>query len=100
MLAWKPLRNLRDNAHGSGTVYRMMRPLRLELAGALYHVTSRGDRGGTVYRGDTDRLTSLKVLALVCERHHFGVHGFCQMGNHYHLLVETLKANLSQACAN
>jgi hypothetical protein len=27
----------------------MARPLRLEFAGALYHVTSRGDRRETIY---------------------------------------------------
>ncbi|KAB8061115.1 transposase [Janthinobacterium violaceinigrum] len=74
----------------------MTRPLRLEFAGALYHVTSRGDRRRAIYRDDTDRLAWQKVLALVCERHHFVVYSFCQMGNHYHLLVETVEANLSQ----
>ncbi|MGK5061001.1 transposase [Janthinobacterium sp. LB3P112] len=74
----------------------MTRPLRLEFAGALYHVTSRGDRRGAIYRDDTDRLAWQEVLELVCERHHFVVHSFCQMSNHYHLLVETVEANLSQ----
>ncbi|MGK5060468.1 transposase [Janthinobacterium sp. LB2P49] len=92
----KPLRNLSANAHSSGIVYRMTRPLRLEFAGALYHVTSRGDRRGAIYRDDADRLAWQEVLELVCERHHFVVHSFCQMSNHYHLLVETVEANLSQ----
>ena len=92
----KPLRNLGANAYGSDNVYRMTRPLRLEFPGALYHVTSRGDRRGAIYRDDTDRLAWQKVLVLVCERHHFVVHSFCQMSNHYHLLVETVEANLSQ----
>ena len=74
----------------------MTRPLRLEFAGALYHVTSRGDRRGAIYRDDTDRPAWQEVLALVCERYHFVVHSFCQMSNHYHLLVETVEANLSQ----
>ncbi|MNM39927.1 Transposase IS200 like protein [compost metagenome] len=74
----------------------MTRPLRLEFSGALYHVTSRGDRRGAIYRDDTDRLAWQKVLEHVCERHHFIVHSFCQMSNHYHLLVETVEANLSQ----
>ncbi|MBB5610985.1 MULTISPECIES: transposase [unclassified Janthinobacterium] len=74
----------------------MTRPLRLEFAGALYHITSRGDRCGTIYRDVADRLAWLDLLALVCERHHFVVHSFCQMSNHYHLLVETAEANLSQ----
>ena len=74
----------------------MTRPLRLEFAGALYHVTSRGDRRSAIYRDDTDRLVWQEVLAMVCERHHFVVHSFCQMDNHYHLLIETVEANLSQ----
>jgi len=32
----------------------MSRPLRLRLAGGLYHVTSRGDRREDIYRGDAD----------------------------------------------
>ncbi|WP_257218132.1 transposase [Janthinobacterium sp. BJB304] len=33
---------------------------------------------------------------MVCKRHHFVVHNFFQMTNHYHLLVEMVEANLSQ----
>nr|WP_251373992.1 transposase [Janthinobacterium sp. JC611] len=90
------MRNLSADVYSSGIVYRMTRPLRLEFVGALYHVTSRGARRGAIYRDDTDRLAWQEVLALVCERHHFIVHSFCQMTNHYHLLVETVEANLSQ----
>nr|WP_314608006.1 transposase [uncultured Janthinobacterium sp.] len=92
----KPVRNLSANARSSGTVYRMTRSLRLEFAGALYHITSRGDRRGTIYRDDTDRLVWQEILALPCEQYHFVVHSFCQMSNHYHLLVETVDANLLQ----
>ena len=74
----------------------MTRPLRLEFAGALYHVTARGDRRKAIYRDDTDRTAWLHVLGMVCQRHCFVVHGFCQMTNHYHLLLETAEANLSQ----
>jgi putative transposase len=81
----------------SRTVSGMTRPLRLEFPGALYHVTSRGNRRNTIYQNDADRLAWLKLLAHVCERHNCVVHSYCQMGNHYHLLFETLEANLSQA---
>lgn len=74
----------------------MARPLRLEFAGALYHVTSRGDRRALIYLDDTDRAFWMQVLADVCARFHFVVHSFCQMGNHYHLLLETEQANLSR----
>ena len=34
----------------------MARPLRLEYAGALYHVTARGDRREDIFFGDEDRI--------------------------------------------
>ena len=74
----------------------MARPLRLELAGALYHVTSRGDGREDIYRSDDDRLAWLDTLAQVCERFNWVCHAYCQMDNHYHLVVETPEANLSK----
>ena len=73
----------------------MSRPLRLELAGGLYHVTSRGDGREDIYLDDSDRLAWLDVLAKCCERFNWVVHAWCQMSNHYHLLIETPEANLS-----
>ena len=53
----------------------MARPLRIEFAGALYHVTSRGDRRGAIYEDDEDREAFLGVLAEVVERFNWiGVH--------------------------
>lgn len=40
----------------------MARPLRLEFAGALYHVTSRGNRREAIYETDEDRETFLTEL--------------------------------------
>jgi putative transposase len=74
----------------------MTRPLRLEFAGALYHVTSRGDRREPIYKDEFDRAAWLDVLGLVCERCNFVVHSFCQMSNHYHLLIETVEGNLAR----
>lgn len=74
----------------------MARPLRLEFAGALYHVTSRGDRREDIYRCDDDRMDWLAVLATVCARFNWVVHAFCQMSNHYHLLLETVEGDLSR----
>lgn len=73
----------------------MARPLRLEFAGAVYHVTSRGDRREDIYLDDEDRREWLAVLGLVCERFNWVVHAYCQMTNHYHLLIETVDGNLS-----
>lgn len=73
----------------------MARPLRLEFSGALYHVTSRGDRREDIYLDDEDRIDWLEVLGKVCGRFNWLVHAYCQMTNHYHLLVETVDGNLS-----
>ena len=40
----------------------MCRPLRIELPGGLYHVTSRGDRREDIYRNDQDRVEWLTGL--------------------------------------
>lgn len=74
----------------------MARPLRLEFPGALYHVTSRGDRREDIFLCDEDRLDWLDVLGMVCDRFNWVVHAYCQMTNHYHLLVETVDGNLSK----
>jgi putative transposase len=73
----------------------MSRPLRLELSGGLYHVTSRGDRREDIYLDDLDREAWLEVLGQVCERYHWAIHAWCQMTNHYHLVIETSEGNLS-----
>ncbi len=74
----------------------MTRPLRLEFSGAIYHITSRGDRREDIYFDDVDRKRWLEVLDEVCERFNWNVHAYCQMTNHYHLLVETVDGNLSR----
>ena len=74
----------------------MARPLRLELAGGLYHVTSRGDGREDIYLSDADREDWLGVFAQVCQRFNWTCHAWCQMSNHYHLLIETPEANLAK----
>ncbi len=73
----------------------MARPLRLEFAGALYHITSRGDRSEAIYRAADDREAWVEVLGNVCARFNWVVHAYCQMTNHYHVLVETVDGHLS-----
>lgn len=74
----------------------MARPLRIELAGGLYHVTSRGDRREDIYEGDEDRQAWLEIFGQVCARFNWRCHAYCLMTNHYHVVVETPDANLSQ----
>ena len=74
----------------------MARPLRIEFPGALYHVTSRGDRQEKIYREDDDRRGFLRILGQVAERFDARVLAYCLMGNHYHLVMQTRQANLSR----
>ncbi len=73
----------------------MARPLRIEYPGALYHITARGNAREPIFKDDTDRRAFLEILGNVIERHQWRCHAYCLMGNHYHLLIETPKANLS-----
>jgi len=74
----------------------MARPLRLELAGGLYHVTSRGDRREDIYNNDGDREKWLEILGNTCQRFNWRCHAYCLMDNHYHIVIETADANLSK----
>ena len=73
----------------------MARPLRLELPGGLYHVTSRGDRREDIYLNDADRLRWLDLLGEVCVRNNWLCHAYCLMDNHFHIVIETVDGNLS-----
>src|SRR5687768_14935552 len=75
----------------------MSRPLRVEYEHAAYHVTARGNERRRIFRSDADRELFLQTLAQTVALHGLVVHGFCLMPNHYHLLVETPRGNLSQA---
>ena len=73
----------------------MARPLRIEYDGALYHLTCRGNERKAIFKDDTDRQLFLSTLAKVVRRFHWLCHAYCLMDNHYHLVVETPNANLS-----
>lgn len=75
----------------------MARPLRIEFAGALYHVTARGDRREDIFADDQDREGLLAILSQVCQRFAVDCHAYCLMSNHYHLILETAEPNLSRA---
>lgn len=74
----------------------MARPLRIEFAGALYHVTSRGNARQPIFLDDSDRRRFLEQLGDVVVRHRWECHAYCLMTNHYHLLLGTLEPDLSR----
>ncbi len=74
----------------------MVRPLRIEYPGAVYHVTSRGDRRESIARDDTDRSMFLNIVGQALARFGGTVSAYCLMGNHYHPVLHTREANLSR----
>jgi hypothetical protein len=52
----------------------MARPLRIEVAGGLYHGTSRGDRQEAVFWADGDRRDWVALLGEVCDRFNWRCH--------------------------
>ncbi len=61
----------------------MSRSLRIEYAGAFYHVTSRGNERKAVFRTHRDREKFLSYLESATERYRAVVHVYCLMNNHY-----------------
>lgn len=72
----------------------MPRRPRAEEAGAIHHVYARGNRSQPVFMDAADRRRYLRVLAAVVEKYRWRCLAYCLMGNHVHLLVETLEPNL------
>jgi len=74
----------------------MARPLRIEYPGAVYHITARGNRKADIYLGSSDRYKFLQILEETVANYNWLCHAYCLMNNHYHLLIETPEANLSE----
>ncbi len=72
----------------------MARKLRLEYPGAIYHVMNRGDRREAIFTDDADRQRFLDCLGEACAKTQWQVHAFCLLPNHFHLVLETPRANL------
>ena len=73
----------------------MARALRIQYPGALYHVTSRGNERKKIYMSKLDYVRFIEYLRDACEKFKVLLHCYVLMGNHYHIVVETPRANLS-----
>jgi putative transposase len=72
----------------------MPRPLRVEYAGARYHVMSRGDHKEDIVADDEDRRRFIQTLGEAAVYAGWQVHAFCLMRNHFHLVIETPEPTL------
>jgi REP element-mobilizing transposase RayT len=74
----------------------MPRAHRVQIAGGLYHLTSRGNRRQSIFGDDQDRRWFLGLLGIVVDRLGWRCHSYCLMPNHYHLVAETPEPDLSR----
>jgi REP element-mobilizing transposase RayT len=72
------------------------RPLRIEFAGALYHLTGRGNARQAIFLDQKDYAKFVQLLMDSIERYDVSLHAYVLMGNHYHLMAQTEKANLGR----
>jgi putative transposase len=63
--------------------------------GGVYHVAPRGNDGRDVFTDDHDRRRHLELLDRVATKYSWVVLGYCQMTNHFHLLVQVPQGGLS-----
>jgi REP element-mobilizing transposase RayT len=74
----------------------MARPLRINYPGAFYHVTCRGNERKIIFANDRDRSLFLDKLRTSIGIYRVQVHAYVLMSNHFHMIVETPKGNLSE----
>jgi len=74
----------------------MARPLRIEYAGACYHVMNRGNRRQTVFAARRDCELFLERLGQFSRGFDVRILCYCCMPNHFHLYLRTEQANLSR----
>jgi REP element-mobilizing transposase RayT len=73
----------------------MARRHRLEVVNGIFGITSRGNRRQLIYLDDQDRARWIDFLADVVDRFDWRCLAYCQMGNHYHLVIRTPRPTLS-----
>ena len=67
----------------------MARALRVEYPGALYHVTSRGNRRQRIFEDDRDREHFLALVGEAARRYGWLISVYVLMTNHFHLVLKT-----------
>ena len=74
----------------------MARAKRLDIVG-FYHIINRGVERRSIFLEPEDYDFFMDLLIKLTKDFDIVIHTFCLMTNHYHILLETKKANLSKA---
>jgi len=72
----------------------MPRRMRVSACG-YHHIYNRGVAKNDIFLCDRDKEKFLEILADISREYKFNIHSFCLMDNHYHILIENKKENLS-----
>ena len=75
----------------------MARPLRVNIPDGWYHCMNRGLERRAIFADDRDCRHFVDLLGEIVDRFRVRVHAYCLLGNHYHTIIQTPDANLSQA---
>ncbi|MFT5241367.1 MAG: putative transposase [Candidatus Promineifilaceae bacterium] len=75
----------------------MARSLRLNIPNGWYHEYHRGIERCRIFADDRDRSHFVSLLAEMHDRYRILIHAYVLMPNHYHTVLQTPDANLSEA---
>ena len=73
----------------------MPRVARRDLPDGMFHVTGRGVAREAVFRDGIDYADFERQLLKVRDEFEWTLHAYCLLPNHYHLIVETSRSDLS-----
>ncbi len=74
----------------------MARALRIEYEGAIYHLLARGNERRRIFRAAGDREQFLALVERSCARYEVSLLSYVLLENHFHLIAQTQRANLSR----
>jgi REP-associated tyrosine transposase len=87
--------NPRDDARSVPYARAMGPKPRVEVAGGIFHITSRGNDRRRIFLDDHDYVGFLAILERAVARARWICHSYCLMPNHYHLMLETPEETLA-----
>jgi REP element-mobilizing transposase RayT len=74
----------------------MGRAHRIRASDVVYHMTARGIRRMAIFEDVIDYAKFERLLGEVVAKRSWAVYAYCQMPNHYHLLLRTPDADVSE----
>lgn len=74
----------------------MPRPIRRCEPGEVFHVVTRGNKKAPIFHSQEDFAAFNERLRQVKKEMPFRLHSSCQMTNHFHMLIQIVKASISE----